>query len=76
MHAGKLQTIGNSLGIILPRGQLREAGWSKGDYIAVEFNGKEFFLHRVRDVQIKFHDPRARPHVRRRFHFRLTTSTG
>ena len=60
MHAGKLQAIGESLGVIIPAAAIRELGWQKGDYIAVEVNGDEVTLHNVKALNVRFSSPDGR----------------
>lgn len=64
MHVGKLQRIGESHGVILPAPFIRQAGWHKGDYIAVDFNGKEFKLYRVKELNVAFRSTDGRERFR------------
>lgn len=54
MHVGKLTRIGESLGVVIPAAALRELGWLKGDYIAVQVSDGEVKLHNVKAIQTRF----------------------
>jgi len=47
MKVGKLLTIGESIGVVIPRQYLRELGWLKGDRLAQAIRGKELVIRNV-----------------------------
>lgn len=47
MKVGKLCTIGDSIGIVVPRQYREQLGWFKGDQIAQQVSGNTIVLHNI-----------------------------
>ncbi len=48
MQVQRISRHGNSSGIVIPLGYLRELGWHQGDYVVLERYGDELIVYRVR----------------------------